>query len=123
MRGEFVLCQGDLVSNVRLVDMIEKHRERCSKDKNGIMTKLLMHGGEGDSTRSKLVLGFIGMSQTRTVSSDQVLQSEKKSTLRPINWVVVYHEKLPPYQSHYLIEASPYIRYIIKSTLNKRSYN
>jgi len=51
VRGEFVLCQGDLVSNVRLVDMIEKHRERCSKDKNGIMTKLLMHGGEGDSTR------------------------------------------------------------------------
>ena len=51
MRGEFILCQGDLVSNVRLVDVIERHRERCSKDKNGIMTKVLMPGGQGDVTK------------------------------------------------------------------------
>ena len=107
MRGEFVLCQGDLVSNVRLVDMIEKHRERCSKDKNGIMTKLLMHGGEGDSTRSTLVLGFIGMSHTRTVSSDQILQSEIKATIRPVSWVVVCHESRHKNCPPNLIEASP----------------
>jgi len=51
VRGEFILCQGDLVSNVRLAPVIEKHRERCSKDKKAIMTKLLMPGGQGDSTR------------------------------------------------------------------------
>lgn len=48
-----MLCNGDLVSNMRLGEILDIHREKLSKDKNGIMTKVMMPGGEGDVTRCR----------------------------------------------------------------------
>ena len=50
MRGEFLLCHGDLVTNLKLSGVIETHRARMGRDKNGVMTKVMMAGGEGDVT-------------------------------------------------------------------------
>ena len=45
------MCHGDLVSNVRLAEVLETHKERMAKDKSGVMTKVMMAGGAGDVTR------------------------------------------------------------------------
>ena len=37
-----MLCHGDLVSNVKVGNAIETHRAKMLKDKNGVMTKVLM---------------------------------------------------------------------------------
>ena len=52
VRGEFLMCHGDLVTNIKLAGMIESHRARLGRDKNGVMTKVMMPGGEGDVTRA-----------------------------------------------------------------------
>ena len=48
-----MLCHGDLVSNMRMAEVLDVHRKKMSQDKNGIMTKVMMPGGEGDVTRSR----------------------------------------------------------------------
>ena len=52
VRGEFLLCHGDLVTNIKLSGVIETHRAKMGRDKNGVMTKVTLPGGEGDVTRS-----------------------------------------------------------------------
>ena len=63
VRGEFLLCHGDLVTNVKLTGVIETHRARMGRDKNGVMTKVTMAGGEGDVTRA--------MGQEMVVATDK----------------------------------------------------
>ena len=51
---------GDLIANVKLEEIIEKHRARPSKDKNSIMTKVYMKAQPGNQLRvkgSEVVLG------------------------------------------------------------------
>ena len=52
VRGEFLLCHGDLVTNIKLSGVIETHRAKMGRDKNGVMTKVTLPGGERDVTRS-----------------------------------------------------------------------
>ena len=47
------MCHGDLVSNVRLSKVLDTHKELMAKDKNGVMTKVMMPGGSGDVTRCR----------------------------------------------------------------------
>ena len=53
MRGDFLLVSGDLVANVRLEEVVEKHRARVSVDKHSIMTKVYMQAKPGNCLRTK----------------------------------------------------------------------
>ena len=44
---------GDLVASVRLDEVIEKHRDRVTKDKHSIMTKVYMEAQPGNCLRTK----------------------------------------------------------------------
>ena len=38
---------------MRLSEVLDTHKERMAKDKNGVMTKVMMPGGSGDVTRCR----------------------------------------------------------------------
>ena len=49
-----MLCHGDLVSNVKISDIMERHKARPKQDKHAIMSKVMISaGGSGDVTRCK----------------------------------------------------------------------
>jgi len=53
VRGDFLLVSGDLVANVKLEEVVEKHRARVSVDKHSIMTKVYMQAQPGNCLRTK----------------------------------------------------------------------
>ena len=49
-----MLCHGDLVSNVKISDIMERHKARPKQDKHAIMSKVMISTvGSGDVTRCK----------------------------------------------------------------------
>ncbi|KAG7092347.1 hypothetical protein E1B28_008707 [Marasmius oreades] len=51
--GDFVLVHGDLVSNIRVDEVVRVHKERKKKDRDAIMTIVVKECGGGGRTRSK----------------------------------------------------------------------
>ncbi|XP_013418621.1 translation initiation factor eIF-2B subunit epsilon-like [Lingula anatina] len=50
---DFVLVNGDLVSNLPLKDLIEEHKERVQKVKSSVMTMVFMHAAPHHRTRCR----------------------------------------------------------------------
>jgi translation initiation factor eIF-2B subunit epsilon len=53
---DFVLVSGDLVSNIRIDDVVRVHRERRKTNKDAIMTMVVKECGANHRTRS-VVMG------------------------------------------------------------------
>lgn len=51
--GDFLLVAGDIVSNIPLEGALARHRARCTKDKNAIMTMLLREAGPEHRTKPR----------------------------------------------------------------------
>ncbi|KAG2755999.1 nucleotide-diphospho-sugar transferase [Suillus brevipes Sb2] len=51
--SDFVLVTGDLVSNIRIGDVVREHKERRKTDKDAIMTMVVKQSGVNHRTRSK----------------------------------------------------------------------
>lgn len=51
--SDFVLVTGDLVSNIRINDVVREHKERRKTDKDAIMTMVVKQSGVNHRTRSK----------------------------------------------------------------------
>ncbi|KAL0569888.1 translation initiation factor eIF-2B epsilon subunit, GEF [Marasmius crinis-equi] len=51
--GDFVLVHGDLVSNIRVDEVVRVHKERKKVDRDAIMTIVVKESGSGGRTRSK----------------------------------------------------------------------
>ncbi|KAK1232011.1 translation initiation factor eIF-2B epsilon subunit, GEF [Marasmius sp. AFHP31] len=51
--GDFVLVHGDLVSNIRVDEVVRVHKERKKVDRDAIMTIVVKECGGGGRTRSK----------------------------------------------------------------------
>lgn len=49
--ADFILVQGDLVSNAKLTKALEEHKTRREKDKNAIMTLVLKQASPSHPTR------------------------------------------------------------------------
>ena len=54
---DFVLVSGDLVSNIRIDDVVRVHRERRKTNKDAIMTMVVKECGAKHRTRS-VVMGY-----------------------------------------------------------------
>jgi translation initiation factor eIF-2B subunit epsilon len=50
---DFLLVNGDFVSNIPLEDVLRAHRDRRTKDKNAIMTMILREAGYGHRTKAR----------------------------------------------------------------------
>ncbi len=57
--SDFVLVMGDLVSNVRIDEVVKVHKERRKKNKNAIMTMVVKPTGEKHRTRYACRLIYI----------------------------------------------------------------
>jgi len=53
LRNDFILCSGDLVSNIDLLAFMAIHKENAKKDKKSIMTAVYSQGYQGHPLRSK----------------------------------------------------------------------
>jgi translation initiation factor eIF-2B subunit epsilon len=53
--GDFVLVFGDLVSNVRIDEVVRVHRERRKVDKDAIVTVVVKEGGAKHRTRYEIL--------------------------------------------------------------------
>jgi len=53
IRNDFILCSGDLVSNIDLLSFLASHKETVKKDKKSIMTAVYTQGYQGHPLRSK----------------------------------------------------------------------
>ncbi len=53
--SDFVLVTGDLVSNVRIDEVVRVHKERRRTDKDAIMTMVVKESGAAHRTRYVLV--------------------------------------------------------------------
>ncbi|KAG1827058.1 nucleotide-diphospho-sugar transferase [Suillus subaureus] len=51
--SDFVLVTGDLVSNIRIGDVVREHKERRKTDKDAIMTMVVKQSGVNHRTRSR----------------------------------------------------------------------
>lgn len=51
LTGDFVLVYGDLVSNIRIDDVVRVHKERRKVNKDAIMTMVVKEAGIGHRTR------------------------------------------------------------------------
>ncbi|KAJ8597977.1 nucleotide-diphospho-sugar transferase [Rhizopogon salebrosus TDB-379] len=51
--SDFVLVTGDLVSNIRIGEVVREHKERRKTDKDAIMTMVVKQSGVNHRTRSK----------------------------------------------------------------------
>ncbi|KAG1756540.1 nucleotide-diphospho-sugar transferase [Suillus paluster] len=51
--SDFVLVTGDLVSNIRIGEVVRQHKERRKTDKDAIMTMVVKQSGVNHRTRSK----------------------------------------------------------------------
>jgi len=49
--SDFVLVSGDLVSNIRIDEVVRAHKERCRVDKQAIMTMVVKESGARHRTR------------------------------------------------------------------------
>ena len=49
--NDFVLVTGDLVSNVRIDEVVKVHKERRKTNKDAIMTMVVMESGAKHRTR------------------------------------------------------------------------
>lgn len=49
--SDFVLVTGDLVSNIRIGDVVREHKERRKTDKDAIMTMVVKQSGVNHRTR------------------------------------------------------------------------
>jgi len=62
MRGlvtsDFVLVMGDLVSNVRIDEVVKVHKERRKSNKDAIMTMVVKESGVRHRTRCGLCFGY-----------------------------------------------------------------
>jgi translation initiation factor eIF-2B subunit epsilon len=57
--GDFVLVMGDLVSNVRIDEVIRVHKERRKTNKDAIMTMVVKESGPRHRTRSVAYLSVL----------------------------------------------------------------
>jgi translation initiation factor eIF-2B subunit epsilon len=58
--SDFVLVTGDLVSNIRVDEVVREHKERCKTNKDVIMTMVVKASGASHRTRCLLKPALIG---------------------------------------------------------------
>lgn len=56
--SDFVLVFGDLVSNVRLDEVVKAHKARVKENKDAIMTMVVMEAGSQHGTRYAFISTF-----------------------------------------------------------------
>lgn len=52
MTSDFVLVTGDIVSNIRIDEVVKEHKERRKRSKDPIMTMVVREVGPRDRARS-----------------------------------------------------------------------
>ena len=57
--SDFVLVTGDLVSNIRIDEVVRAHKERRRTNKDAIMTMVVKESGAAHRTRCVLSVGFL----------------------------------------------------------------
>lgn len=82
--GDFLLVNGDLVSNLPIDGALQRHRDRRAKDKNAIMTMILRDGGLGaHRTKSKGITPVFVIDPTK----DRCLHYEEKNPLQANKYI------------------------------------
>ncbi|KAJ3735390.1 nucleotide-diphospho-sugar transferase [Lentinula guzmanii] len=59
--GDFVLVMGDLVSNIRIDEVVKVHKERRKTNKDAIMTMVVKESGANHRTRSRADSAVFGL--------------------------------------------------------------
>jgi translation initiation factor eIF-2B subunit epsilon len=57
---DFILVSGDLVSNIRIDEIVKVHKERRKKNKDAIMTMVVKEAGANHPTRCVAGLQGVG---------------------------------------------------------------
>ena len=84
IRSDFILVSGDLVSNMKLKEVIMEHKERRKKDKMSVMTVVYKKASPDHRTRSKEddILVAFNSSDHRLLHCEKI-KKKKKMTIPP----------------------------------------
>lgn len=82
VRSDFILVSGDLVSNMKLIEVIMEHKERRKKDKMSVMTVVYKKASPDHRTRSKEddILVAYNSSDHRLLHCEKI-KKKKKMTI------------------------------------------
>lgn len=97
IRSDFVLVSGDLVSNMDLREVIQKHKKLRERDKMVVMTNVYKRAAPNHRTRSIEDDILIATNST----SDRLLFCEKPDNKRRVNIPTTIFEENPEVEIHY----------------------
>ncbi|KAA8896778.1 nucleotide-diphospho-sugar transferase [Sphaerosporella brunnea] len=92
---DFLLVNGDFVSNIPLEEVLRAHRDRRTKDKNSIMTMILREAGYGHRTKARGESGVFVIDEAtqRCVHYEEMRHSGDSKVLLPPE-LIKHHPQL-----------------------------
>ena len=109
---DFVLVMGDLVSNVRIDDVVRIHKERRKTNKDAIMTMVVKPSGAKHRTRLATEIGARPLSLTPTTSSSPGRWGIPLS----LHWTQIH-------RNAFITNPSSHIRLLVSRIYQENSWN